>query len=141
MDILEKIIIPLLSAFIGALLAFIYQRRQQKRQDKLYVFGALMANRHAGATDADFVKALNLTDVVFHKNQKVREALHKYFLYTKHPIHAGTPRLEAFYDLLRYMAEDIGYKNLKHSDLSDFYAPAPPEPSPPPRTGAAPANP
>lgn len=46
------------------------QKRNEKKGQKLSVFGTLMSLR--GATLApDFVRALNYIDVVFYKNQKV----------------------------------------------------------------------
>ena len=94
-----------------------------------------MGNRHMGPANEDFVKALNMVDIVYHKNKKVREALHKYFTYTSSPVYAGSPRIEAFFDLLLKMAQDIGYNNLAHSDINDYYIPAAPkqpdQPAPP----------
>lgn len=107
----------------GLLLAFIYQKRLQTKQDKKYIIATLMAYRFAGPDEVDFVKALNMVDIVFHSNKKVRDLLHKYFEYTGSNIYSGGHRVTTFFEMLLEMGRDIGYKDLKHSDLRNFYTP------------------
>ncbi len=125
-DIVEKIIIPLVAAFVGAILAFIYQNRFQKRQDKKWVLATLMAYRHLGVTSEDFVKALNMIDIIFHDNKQVKEKLRKYFNYTSYDVYSGGQRVEAFFELISAMSKEIGY-NLSMSEIKDFYVPLPPK--------------
>ena len=49
-----------------------WQRWRVKQDQKLWVFGTLMSLR-AAALSPDYVRALNYIDVVFYKNQKVRD--------------------------------------------------------------------
>jgi hypothetical protein len=122
-DIVEKIGIPLIAAFIGAVLAFANQNRFQKRQDKKYVLATLMAYRHAGVAEVDFIKALNMIDIIFHDSAKVKEKVRKYFNYTSLEMYSGGQRVEAFFELVLEMAKDIGYKSLTLSEIKDFYVP------------------
>jgi hypothetical protein len=126
-NVFQSIIIPLLSAALGALLTFWYQKRNQKIQNKLYILANLMAYRHAGPREEEFVKCLNMVDIVFHNNKKVKELTHKYFEYTSSNIYSGGQRITTFLELLIEMGRDIGYKDLKHSDVKDFYTPSNPE--------------
>ena len=68
--------IMIVAVVIGPVLAVItqivVQRRKEKRDQKIWVFGTLMSLRSA-MLSPDFVRALNYIDVVFYKNQKVRE--------------------------------------------------------------------
>lgn len=136
-EILEKIITPLLAACMGAFLAFRYQNTNEKRKNKMYVLGALMAHRHNGASEDEFVKALNLIDIVFHDNKKVKELLHKYLDVTRGNLFTPGERINVFFELLVAMGQDIGYKDLKRTDVNDFYSPLPMQ-EPPPNTTPAP---
>jgi hypothetical protein len=68
--------IMIVAVIIGPVLAvvtqIVVQRRTEKRDQKIWVFGTLMSLR-ASMLATDFVRALNYIDVVFYKNQKVRE--------------------------------------------------------------------
>lgn len=126
-NVFQSIIIPLLSAAVGALFTFWYQQRNQKIQNKVYILATLMGYRHAGTTQEEFVKCLNMVDIVFHRNKKVKELTHKYFEYTSSNIYSGGQRVAIFLELLLEMGRDIGYKGLSHGDVKDFYTPAAPE--------------
>ncbi len=88
-----------------------------------------MAHRHTGASEDEFVKALNLIDIIFHNNKKVKELLHKYLDVTRGDLFTVGERVNVFFELLLEMGKDIGYKNLTRSDVNDFYSP---EKKPPP---------
>ena len=128
-DILQKIFIPLIAAFIGAVLAFWSQRIIRRTDEKKAVFGALMGYRNWGTTEPDFVKALNLVIVVFPKNEKVKEALRKYLTAFRSKQYSDGERLSAIFHLLDEMAKDIGYTDLKHNDIKDYFVQTFPEPS------------
>jgi hypothetical protein len=67
--------IMIAAILVGPILAvvtqFIWQKMRQKRDQKLWVFGNLMINRHT-PLNQDFVKAANYIDAVFYKNKKIR---------------------------------------------------------------------
>lgn len=121
-DIWTKIFIPLTAAFIGALLAFWSQRLLKKREDKKAIFGTLMAYRNWGPYDQDFVKALNLVVVVFSGHAKVKEAFHKYLTcFRSKDVYSDGQRVDAIFHLMSEMAKAIGYSNLKHNDIKDYF--------------------
>ncbi|MFL9484200.1 DUF6680 family protein [Chitinophagaceae bacterium LWZ2-11] len=125
-DILEKIAAPLIAAFLGALLAFRYQNKMEKKKNKIYIIATLMAYRHEGVYSEDFVKCLNMVDIVFHDNKKIKDALHRYFTSVSDIGYSGGQRIDAFFDLILEMAQDVGYSNLKHTDVRDFFFQADP---------------
>lgn len=133
-DVLEKIIVPILAAFIGAFLAFRYQNNSEKRKNKLQVLSVLMAYRHTGALDDDFVKALNLIDIVYHDNKKVKELLHRYLDVTRGNLFTIGERVNVFLELLLAMCQDVGYKDLNRNDINDFYSPLRPNTTESPAT-------
>lgn len=81
-DFFEKIIIPIIAAVIGALCTFWYQKRISKKADQKLILATLMAYRHMGPYEPDFVKALNMIDIVFHDSKSVRDLLHRYLTVT-----------------------------------------------------------
>lgn len=120
LDVLEKVIVPLIAAFIGAILAFWYQKRLKLTEDKKAIFGALMGYRNWGTTEPDFVRAMNLVVVVFANNISVKEAFHKYLTAFDSAQYSNGQRLDAIFHLLSEMAKDIGYSDLKHNDIKNF---------------------
>lgn len=118
----EKVFIPLFSAFLGALAAFWFQGRQQNRTDKKSIFATLMSYRHRGILEPDFVRAINLVDVYFGKNEKIKTALHQYLKCAfKQPfIYTDGQRIDAIAELIYQIAKDIGYRHLTRNDILDF---------------------
>ena len=122
-DVLLKIIIPLLAACIGAILAFRYQRTIELKREKRYILQTLMMYRNVGANELDWIKALNAVDIVYHDNKKVRELLHTFFAQTVQPHYQNLQWQETFYQMVFLMAQSSGYSNLTMHDLRDFYSP------------------
>lgn len=52
-DVLIKIIVPLLTACIAAILAFRYQRTMELKRDKRLVIQTLMIYRNVGANELE----------------------------------------------------------------------------------------
>lgn len=123
LDILTKIFIPLIAACIGAALAFGYQHTLEKRRDKRHILQVLMMYRNVGANELDWIKALNVIDLVFHKDKKVKELYHKFNNYTKPGMFETMQYVDVFYQLLEAMAQCSGYKSLQGTDIRDYYAP------------------
>src|ERR1035437_3146075 len=117
---LVQLSIPVISAIIGAFLGFLWQNKNERRKDKRYIIMTLMAYRGVGAREHDFVKALNMIDIVFYRNKKVRILLHEYFKHTIKPLFETGTYQKILIDLLHEMIRDIGYNNLKQTDIMDY---------------------
>lgn len=122
-DVLEKIAMPLLAAFVGAVLAFRYQRTMELKRDKRLVIQTLMIYRNVGANELDWIKALNAIDVVFNKDKKVRELFHTFLAQTRPPLFQNGQWIETFYQLVFEMARCSDYKSLTMHEIRDFYSP------------------
>ena len=112
-------IIPLIVWLIGVK----YQDRKSKRQAQLDLFLTLMANRKTNPITKEWVDALNSIDVVFQNNKRVRAAWRNYLdsLDQKSP---HFPNANSYMlDLLSEMAESLGYKQLRQTEIDRFYVP------------------
>lgn len=82
-----------------------------------------MAKRKTSPPPIEYVDALNKIDVVFQKNKQVRRAWKEYFdaLHpdSQHFANSNSYKL----DLLSEMANVLGYKNLKQTEIDRFYSP------------------
>jgi hypothetical protein len=113
----------ILSAVIGSFLGFLWQTKKDNKKDKKSILITLMAYRGIGSEEHDWVKALNMVDVVYYDNKKVRTLLHDYFKHLYRPLYDTGAHKKILLDLLHEMVKDIGYKNIKQSDIMDFYFP------------------
>lgn len=100
-----------------------YQDRKAKNDAKLNVFLTLMANRKSAPITKEWVDSLNVIDVVFQDDKKVREAWKAYHdsLNNKSPHFASNNSY--MLDLLSEMALSLGYKDLKQTEIDSFYSP------------------
>jgi uncharacterized protein DUF6680 len=115
---------------IAAVLTQIFvQRRQEKRNQKLWVFGTLMSNR-ATVIAPDFVRALNYIDVVFYKNDEVRakwKALLNHYDSDQYKPENTDPKTfekarDLTAELLTEMAKDLNYEfNYTHIKENAYY--------------------
>ena len=103
------IIIPIVAVVIAQWL----QNRSEKRKDKMQIFKTLMTSRIYGWTP-DSVNALNIIDIVFSDDEKVRAAgkdLNDKYRVTN-PDQQHLKKIEnAQYKLLEAMANSLGYKD------------------------------
>lgn len=112
-------IIPIIVWFLGIK----YQNRKAKKDAQLRLFLTLMANRQKNPISEAWVDALNSIDVVFQKNKKVRAAWRDY-LDSLDPKSAHFDKQNSYkLDLLSEMAESLGYKQLKQTEIDRFYSP------------------
>lgn len=103
------IIIPILAVIIAQWL----QNRSEKRKDKMQIFKLLMTYRIYGWTP-DSVNALNIIDIVFSDDKKVRAAwkdLYDKYCVTNPDQHQLEKIKTAQYKLLEAMANSLGYKD------------------------------
>lgn len=122
-DVIEKILIPVIAAFVGALLAFRYQHRIELKREKRYVLQTLMMYRNVGADELDWIKALNAIDLVYINHKRVIELYHKFIAYTQPDMFATRQYIDVFYDLIYEMGQCSGHKKLTLAYIRDFYAP------------------
>lgn len=103
------IIIPIVAVVIAQWL----QNRSEKRKDKMQIFKTLMTSRIYRWTP-DSVNALNIIDIVFSDDEKVRAAwkdLNDKYRVTN-PDQQHLKKIEnAQYKLLEAMANSLGYKD------------------------------
>ena len=111
-------IVPLIVWWIGVK----WQSSKAKDDAKLNLFLALMANRKA-TPNKEWVDALNTIDIVFQDNKKVRKAWREYYD-SSDPASQYYKDTNAFkLDLLSEMANALGYKDLKQTEIDRFYLP------------------
>lgn len=118
----ELISISLIPVIIW-LLGIAFQNREAKRNAKQELFLTLMANRKKQPISTDWADALNTIDVVFQDNKKVRAAWRAYHD-SLHPKSQHADSTNSFQlDLLSEIANSLGYKDLKQTELDRFYLP------------------
>lgn len=108
-NIIALIIIPVFAAWFG----FFLHEKSEKRKDKMQIFKSLMTARIYGWTN-DSVNALNIIDVVFVNDKKVRNAwkdlLDKYSVEKPDQQHIEKIK-QAKYKLLEEISNSLGYKD------------------------------
>jgi hypothetical protein len=122
-DILEKVCIPLVATFSGAFLAFRYQHSIEIRRDKRAVVQNLMMYNNVGADELDWIKALNVIEIVFHNHERVRQLYHRFLNLTTPPNDQTFEYIDVYYEMLYLMARNSGYTQLTLSDIKNCYAP------------------
>lgn len=112
-------VVPIIVWFFGIK----YQDRKAKKDAQLRVFLTLMANRKANPITRDWVNSLNIIDVVFQENKRVRQAWKEYY----DSLNNKSPHFETnnsyMLDLLSEMALSLDYKDLKQTEIDAFYNP------------------
>lgn len=109
LNLIAIIVVPIAAVLISQYL----QDRSEKRKDKMQIFKVLMTSRIHGWTP-ESVHALNIIDIVFADDEKVRTAWKD--LYDKYcvvdPDEMHLKKIEqAQYRLLEEIASSLGYKS------------------------------
>jgi len=100
-----------------------FQNRKGKRNAQMMLFLDLMKTRKHMPPSQIWVDALNQIDVVFQKNKQVRLAWRAYYD-SLHPQSQHFENQGAFQlDLLSEIANSLGYKDLKQTEIDRFYSP------------------
>lgn len=108
-NVIAIVLAPIMSVFIGQIL----QDKAKKRQDKMEIFKALMTSRIYGWTTSS-VYALNIIDIVFADDKRVREQWRVYYdrLCIEKPTETDLKKIETERNkLLEVMAKSLGYKD------------------------------
>lgn len=122
-----NVIAILVSPLIAVLVTIYLQNRKEKHNLRMRIFGTLMAIRHSPIID-EGVRALNMIDVVFSKNQKIRKLWHEYFdmlcnqgLMNEQGL---SMRQKKNLELITEMAKEVGYGDeITHLDVDRVYYP------------------
>ena len=118
-ELISITLIPFILWFMGIK----FQDRAAKRKAKEDLFLTLMANRRKSPPSEAKVDALNQIDIIFQDNKSVRLAWRAYF----DSLHQKSQHFEnqnSFHlDLLSEIAKDLGYKDLKQTELDRVYTP------------------
>ncbi len=110
-----------LGPLAGVLFTLWFQSRKEKRDAKLNLFLALMAERKALGVSSQVAQALNKIDVVFSDADDVKKLWHEYYaLLHQQP---GELRTHKWLELLAEMAKELEFKTLSQVDLDKFYVP------------------
>lgn len=111
--------IPIVVWFLGIK----FQNRMLKRKAKEDLFLKLMAHRKQNPLSRQWCDSLNQIDVVFQADSGVRAAWRAYY----DSLNAKSQHFEnqnSFQlDLLSEIANSLGYRNIKQTELDRFYSP------------------
>ncbi len=110
-----------LGPLAGVLFALWFQGRKERRDAKLQLFLALMAERKSPRTSGHVAQSLNKIDVVFSDSQSIKNLWHEYYALLHQP--PGEPRVHKWLELLAAMAKELRYSHLSQIDLDKFYIP------------------
>lgn len=121
-------ILTIIAIITGPVTAVIITLWSQGRREKLLlknqVFTTLMAQR-GFPTSPEWIRALNLIDVVFENNPKVLKLWHEYYDLLHHedkPLMIEQWERKKL-ELLSEIAKDLGYKGLQQIDIDKVYIP------------------
>lgn len=121
-------IISIVAIFLGPVFAVMVgqylQNRKKKYDAKINLFFTIMSYRY-NPVHQDFVRALNLIDVIFQDNHKILDCWHKYHenLHKTNEINLPMTVQRSFLDLVQAMSNSLGYKGLKQTDIDKTYSP------------------
>ncbi|MBQ8100872.1 MAG: hypothetical protein IJ169_06260 [Paludibacteraceae bacterium] len=118
-QIVAVAIIPLIVWWLGIR----WQKNKAKDDAKRTLFFALMANRKITPPNKEWVDALNTIDIVFQDNKKVRKAWREYYDSLDERSQYNKDSNSFKLDLLSEMANALGYKDLKQTEIDRFYSP------------------
>ena len=114
----------ILSRIFATIITLWWQNKNQAHQEKVRIFSKLMSKRY-DITAEECVEALNMIDVVYYKDEKVRNAWHEFKNTTDMPDTEAKPQVitDKRLKMLEVMAESIGYKNIRWDDIKEYYYP------------------
>jgi hypothetical protein len=119
-----SVIAVLLSPIIAILVSQYNEKKRDIRNSKMNLFMTLMMYRQGFPINEEIVKSLNLIDIVFHDCSLAVSLWHEYL----DMLSQGEKRnyqLEnrKYLDLLLEVAKNLGYKNLRQTDIDRGYFP------------------
>lgn len=123
-NIITVLISTILSGAFATIITLWWQNRSHAKQEKIRIFTILMSKRYE-FTAEECVEALNMVDVVFYKDLKVRSAWRDFKAATDMPDSEAKGQIivDKRLKMLEVMAESIGYKQIKWDDINQYYYP------------------
>lgn len=110
------------SGVVATVITILYQKFSGEQTAKRRVFETAVSYRFF-ISEEENVKSLNSIDVIFHKNQKVRQAWKSYMDEADKPSSNPQQLNDRYIKLLEEMALACGYKDIRWDDLKRYYYP------------------
>ncbi len=123
MDIIVTALSVVFSGVVATVITILYQKFSGEQTAKRKVFETAVSYRFF-ISEEENVKSLNSIDVVFHKNQKVRQAWKSYMDEADKPSSNPQQLNDRYIKLLEEMALACGYKDIRWDDLKRYYYPS-----------------
>jgi len=114
----------IVAAFGAVLMTLYWEKRREKRAEKLRLFLTLMMHRKARPPNQDWVNALNVIHVVFYDAPKVLKAWRDLYPILQADKPYSEEGVHAYINMLSEMARAVNYPNLQQIDIDKFYSPA-----------------
>lgn len=122
MDIIVTVLSVVFSGVVATVITILYQKFSGEQTAKRRVFETAVSYRFF-VPEEENVKSLNSIDVIFHKNQKVRQAWKSYMDEADKPSSNPQQLNDRYIKLLEEMALACGYKDIRWDDLKRYYYP------------------
>ena len=123
-DVISILVSAILSGIFATIITLWWQNKNQIRQEKVRIFTILMSKRY-DITAEECVQALNMIDIVFYEDEKMRAAWREFKNATDLPDTEMKPQIitDKRLKMLEIMAESIGYKDIRWDDIKQYYYP------------------
>ena len=123
MDIIVTVLSVVFSGVVATVITILYQKFSGEQTAKRRVFETAVSYRFF-ISEEENVKSLNSIDVIFHKNQQVRQAWKSYMDEADKPSSNPQQLNDRYIKLLEEMALSCGYKDIRWDDLKRYYYPS-----------------
>ena len=123
MDIIVTVLSVVFSGVVATVITILYQRFSCEQTAKRKVFETAVSYRFF-VPEEENVKSLNSIDVIFHKDQKVRQAWKSYMDEANKSSSNPQQLNDRYIKLLEEMALACGYKDIRWDDLKRYYYPS-----------------
>lgn len=112
----------LISGLLGSVLTLWWQDKNRIKNKKMQIFETLMAYRYM-VFSQESVNAMNSIDVVFYKDEKVRQAYKDFINETEKKPEANPNIGDKYLKLLEEIAKVLDYENIHWDDIKRSYYP------------------
>ena len=112
----------LISGLLASVLTLWWQDKSRIKNKKMQIFETLMAGRYM-VFSQESVNAMNSIDVIFYKDEKVRQAYKDFINETEKKPETNPNIGDKYLKLLEEMAKVLGYENIHWDDIKRSYYP------------------